>query len=226
MALTERLDAAGIDCVVCDELDHWDTVYSKLARHMEGRPALTPYVKVPGMTPPQIGSFFEAAAEYYRRAPWHRTPVDAVIELLFDAPAGRVWYGVVMGQNGMTNGLALYEDRERLRKTMTGAISPDAGLEDASAMSLIYSEEFELTGADLDAAEQFGWPVAAPEAYPMAVRVRPGEPPNTPTPDELALLEAALRVVPEFVAGGTSPLTKIVTLSQGNVATKAQWVRF
>jgi tetratricopeptide (TPR) repeat protein len=226
LALAERLEDAGIDCAINGDLEHWDSVYANLARHMEGRPSLTPYVQVPGLTPQQIGSFFEAAADYYRRAPWHRTPVDSVIELRLAGPRPRVWYAVVMGQNGMTTGLALYDDADHLRKTMTGEIPPEAGLEGTSALSLMYSEEFELAGADLDAAEQFGWPVAAPEAYPLTLRVRPGQPPSTPSADELSVMESALRLVPEFVASDRSPLTRTVSLNTGSVTVMAQWKRF
>jgi hypothetical protein len=82
-----------------------------------------------------------------------------------------------------------------------------------------------LAGADLDAAEQFGWPVAAPEAYPVVFRVQPPQGLVSPSADELRLLEAAVRAVPQLVAGGSAPVTQTVSLADRSAKVALRWKR-
>ena len=59
-----------------------------------------------------------------------------------------------------------------------------------------------MTGADLDAAEQFDWPVAAPEAYPLVYRTGLSDTLQTPSAEEFDLLEAAIQALPDFIHSG------------------------
>jgi hypothetical protein len=65
---------------------------------------------MPGVTPAQVGSFYEAAAGFFRQAPWKKVGDEAAIQVgCAKFPSGP-WYAVVMGQSGLTTGLALYDD--------------------------------------------------------------------------------------------------------------------
>jgi tetratricopeptide (TPR) repeat protein len=222
LTLQPRLEAIGVACESGGELDHWDFVYAGLARSMEGQRKTSPFVELPGTTPAQIGSFFQAAAEFHRRAPWRRAPAESVIELKFTDPPAK-WDAVVMGQSGLTFGLAMYDDKRSLRQAMSEQPTPEHVLQHSSALSLTFGEQHELAAADLDAAEQFGWPVAAPEAYPVVFRVRPSHGLTSPTSEELRVLEAALRAVPDFVADGPAALTQSVALSDRTVTVELRW---
>jgi hypothetical protein len=67
------------------------------------------------------------------------------------------------------------------------------------ALSLTYGDETETPIADVDAAEHYGWKIAAPEAYPTVMRKERGMEMRPPTADELALMEACLRALPDFI---------------------------
>ncbi len=76
------------------------------------------------------------------------------------------------------------------------------GIMSVSAMCLNYEEAQTLTGADLDAADQLGWPIAAPEAHPQVYRTGRNEVLEPPSVEEFDLLDATLQTLPDFIASG------------------------
>ncbi len=189
-----------IPCEIGDDFSILDELIDGLSASMSGRMPLTPYVQVEGMSVERVGQFFESAAQYYRRAPWGFTPTDAVWEV---QPAGMAqpWYAIVIGQNGESYGLSLIETFDDCVLMMTGLL-PDGGITSVSAMCLNYEEAQTLTGADLDAADQLGWTIAAPEAYPLVYRTGRTEVLETPSAEEFDLLEASLQTLPDFITSG------------------------
>jgi hypothetical protein len=99
----------------------------------------------------------------------------------------------------------LYDDPETLGLLLSGQFSEEEAGQRTSGLSVTFDEEFAMAVADLEAAEQFGWPVATPEAYPCAMRVNPGRVVRPPLAWELELLEASLRAIPEFLAEQDEP---------------------
>ena len=192
--LGEIPSQVGDDFAISDEL------LDDLSNSMSGRMKLTPYVQVEGMSVERVGQFFESAAQYYCRAPWAFTPSDAVWEV---QPAGvaQPWYAVVIGQNGENYGLSLIETFDDC-KLMMNSLLPDGGITQVSTMNLNFEEAQTLTGADLDAADQFGWPIAAPEAHPLVYRTGQNDVLETPTAQEFDVLDATLQTLPDFIAIG------------------------
>jgi hypothetical protein len=197
----ELLAALEIRLAVRDDLDHLDFVLDSLATDLNqhaGPPAL---LSEPEMTRELVGDFFAAAADYFRRKPWRKTPGDTVIKIECREIDGGPWYGVVMGQMGQTLGLATYHDLDELRQLMLGGHEDDAEPRTETGLTMLYGEAFEIAVRDLVAAERHGWPVATPEAYPLAVRLERGKI-RQPHPEELELLTACLRGVPDYLAAG------------------------
>lgn len=187
-------------CTVGDDFSIADEILDDLSNSMSGRMPLTPMVKVEGMSVERVGQFFESAAEYYRRAPWTFTPSDTVWEV---QPAGlsQPWYAIVIGQNGESYGVSLIEQFDECVMMMNGRL-PDDGILGLSAMCLNFEEAPALTGADLDAADQLGWPIAAPEAHPLVYRTGRSDSLETPSAAEFDLLDATLQTLPNFIASG------------------------
>jgi hypothetical protein len=197
-AVQPHVEEIGVDCIFRHELEETDFILGEMNKLMrpEGQP--------PGISEPatfasaQGASFYEAAAEFFRRRPWRRLPSTAMIQVespqLREFGPGR-WYAVVLGQAGQTLGLAIYNDRSAIEEICCSGEGPG----DATALSLLFGEGFEIPIADWLAAEQHHWPLAGPEAYPLVlcstggVNVRPLE------PWELHLLEACVRTIPDFV---------------------------
>jgi hypothetical protein len=197
--LKPHLEEIGVQPVQGDELDHLDAIFGGLSeRAGVGRePGL---LDVPGVTPQRAGSFFEAAASFFRQAPWKKVGYEAAIKVECDRFESGPWYAVLMGQSGLTNGLALYEDLETLRRLWAGDQPDEENARESVATSVMFGEEWEIPVADLDAATRFGWPVARPDAFPSVIHKERGLAMRPPLAWELELMEACLRAVPEFVS--------------------------
>jgi hypothetical protein len=219
--LTPRLEPLGIECVARDALDLLDFVFGELAQSLgeSGQPAM---VDTPGVKASHVEGLFVAAADYYAKQPWRRVPGDAAIRVRCDRFESGTWYAVVMGQSGMTLGLAMYEDLEVLRAVFR---QDDDSNRRNSALTLMYGEAFEIPVRDLDAAEQHGWPIAGPEAHPLALRVNPGMAIRPPLAWEIELLEAALGAIPQFIVrDDPTPAKMNVPVSSGEMSLELSWL--
>jgi len=221
-ALTPHLEPLGINCVVSDRLDHLDYIYSEMERSLsepEQAPAL---IDTPGVTPNHVGGFFYAAAEYYQKMPWRNVAGDVPIKVCCDKFDTGTWYAVVMGQSGMTLGLALYENLDVLKSLLRE--DADANRRN-SGLSVMYGEAFEIAIPDLDAAEENGWPVAGPEAYPMILRVNPGMAVRPPLAWELELAAGCLRAIPSFLTRSErGPARMTVPVATGELDLELSWL--
>jgi hypothetical protein len=219
--LLPRLEPLGIECVACKALEELDFVFGELAQSLgdSGQPAL---VDTPGVTPNHVEGLFAAAAEYYRKQPWRHVQGDMAVRVHCDRFQTSTWYAVVMGQSGMTLGLAMYEDLEVLK----ALLREDENSERRnSALTLMYGEAFEIPVRDVDAAEQHDWPIAGPEAYPLAIRINPGMAVRPPLAWEIELLQATLRAIPQFLTReDPTPVKMNVPISTGELGLELSWL--
>jgi tetratricopeptide (TPR) repeat protein len=226
-ALKPHLDEVGIHVVATDELDHLDAVFRDMARHIGGNapPAL---LDMPGIKPEQVASFYQAAAGFYRRAPWRKLASEVAIKVECDRFESGPWYAVVMGQSGLTFGLALYDDLKMLKKLWTGAISDEQSARETTALTLTFDDETGTPAAELDAARRFGWELAAPEAYPWIFRKERGHSVRPPLAWELELMEGSLRAVPAFAArhrpDDMATHTMTVPVASGELRLMLSWI--
>ncbi|HPM79298.1 MAG TPA: hypothetical protein PLF81_01295 [Candidatus Anammoximicrobium sp.] len=220
-ALLPHLSPLGVSCETCDRLDQMEEILEDLSSSLNGGQQLAAMIDTPGVTLRHVGGLFAAAAEFYQTRPWRNVLGDAAIGVRCDKFQAARWYAVVMGQSGMTYGLAMYEDLEVLQALLRE--DPDAQRRN-SGMSLMYSEAFEISVRDLDAAEREDWPVAGPEAYPLVLRINPGMAVRPPLAWELEILEGCLRAVPPFLARAErTPARMTVPVSTGELTLELTW---
>jgi tetratricopeptide (TPR) repeat protein len=199
--LREALEDLQIELQVLPSLDAWDEAFAHLSRSMGGggpmRPALA---ELPGATSRQIAGIFTAAADFYRSAPWRLVPGDSLLRFESPALTKTTWFACVMGQMGETFGMALYEDEEYVR-TLLADQDPDPAraMRNCSSLVLMYGERLDAAPQDVAAIEQQHLPLAAPEAYPTLMRVKPGVAIGQPLLWEARLLEAAMRSIPAYL---------------------------
>lgn len=223
-ALLPHLQRAGIACVVPERLEFLDLVLQDMVQHFAPDGGLPAILDVPGMEAAQVAGFYAAAAEFYRRRPWQRVPSDTPIKVECDKFESGPWYAVVMGQSGVQQGVAIYEDLAALLRMITGGGSEEENSRTMSALSLMFSEAFEIPVRDLDAAERHGWPIAGPEAYPLVLRINPGLATRPPLVWELELLEGCLSAIPEFLAEKKAVSVKTVATASGELTVRLSWV--
>jgi tetratricopeptide (TPR) repeat protein len=206
-AVQPHLQEIGVDCIIRSELEEADFILAEMQKMMlpDGQPPAM--VEMSTFNSSQGASFYAAAGAYYRSAPWRRVPADSLIQIdcpqLAEFSSGH-WYAVVLGQAGKTLGLALYSDKSAIEKICCGggcSTEPEEfpGGDGASAISMLFSEAFELPIADTLAAEQHHWELAGPEAYPLILCAEGGSEVRPIAPFEFQLLEGCVRAIPDFV---------------------------
>jgi len=198
-ALAPHLDAIGVNLVPTPELDQIDLLLTKLNEEMsaEQPPGL---LEMPGIDPDRVAGFYEAAAGFYRKAPWRKLGFEAAIKVECPRFDSGPWYAVVMGQGGMTIGVALYDDLRLLKKLWAGTMSDEENARETVALTVTFDDETDLSDADLDAIEQYDFEVAGPDAFPSIFRKERGMSMRPPLAWELELMEGCLRALPDFIA--------------------------
>jgi hypothetical protein len=223
-ALRSACESWKVNVKPVAKLKVWDELFAQMTDSLSDADGLRGIVEVPGMKLEQVATFYEAAAEFFRRRPWRRVPADTPFRI--DCPRFETgtWYTFVMGQSGLTLGLAMYDDLAAVKRLVSGAMSQEDHVRRMSGISLTYGEAFETPIRDVNAAEEHGWPLAAPEAYPCVIRLVPGMNPRPPLNWELALLEGALRALPDFVdRTGEEPLSLTVKAAGDELPLTLSW---
>jgi tetratricopeptide (TPR) repeat protein len=226
-ALKPHLAEIDVSLVVTEELDQLGAVVAALSEHLgeEERPGL---LDVPGVTPEQAGRFYEAAAFFYRQAPWRKVGYESAVRVECAKYESGPWYAVLMGQSGLTMGLALYEDLDLLRRLWTGDRGEEENARETVATTVTFDDETDVPFADVEAARRYGWPVARPDAYPSAFRKERGLSMRPPLAWELNLLAACLRAIPGFVdrrrQDDATPETVTVPAADGELTLTLAWV--
>jgi tetratricopeptide (TPR) repeat protein len=198
-ALRPHLDEIGVGLSAAEGLDWLDVVFQEMCAHVCGKPQ-PGLLDMPGITPGQVGSFYEAAASFFEQAPWKKVGYEAAIQVECDRFQSGPWYAVLMGQSGLTTGLALYENLEGLRKLWAGDRADEDHARQCVATTVTFGEEWDIPVIDLEAAKRYGWSVARPDAYPEVFHKERGLSLRPPLAWELELVEGCLRAVPEFVS--------------------------
>jgi hypothetical protein len=206
-ALRPALDALNVGCATVESLDGLDALLDELSGQLSAQ-SPTALLDMPGVTPQAVGSFFDAAGLFYRQAPWKKTgerPIRVECSRFESGP----WYGVLMGQAGMTCGLVLYDELETLLRIQRGDLPEEESARQTAALAVVFGAKGDLAPEDVAAAERYSWAVAGPEAYPSAYRMEPGLSMRPPLAWELDLLDGCLRGVPEFVRKKTRRLAPL-----------------
>jgi hypothetical protein len=231
-SLQPRLEAIGVVAAMADYLEHLEFACSSLT---DSGPFADEVGQAlfagEGVTREQVGDVFAAAADFYRQAPWQRTPSDQMIQVTCPQLLPHPWYAGVIGQQGVATGLALYFDWKYVQHILHGLEPTLPAMREIDGLSLMFEEQYQLAAVEVNAAEEEGWPVATPEAWPLVIRVLPKMKTRPPSGSELAVLEASLKSVAEFVARhGPFPAPAVaqvvsVTTAAGPLDLRLEWVK-
>jgi tetratricopeptide (TPR) repeat protein len=151
----------------------------------------------PGVTIDVLRRFADAAARYYRAAPWQYLSDEDLVEIESPSAPQGYRFALVLGNAGHTFGLAFYESREQ-HDAMRDATGP----EDIAAMmsvarSVLFDGANEIPLDDHDVWLEHDLPVAGPGAYPFAAHYfGPGKA-ERPGREELEFAEAVLAALAE-----------------------------
>ncbi|MFO0907867.1 MAG: tetratricopeptide repeat protein [Isosphaeraceae bacterium] len=226
--LVGPLAEIGVEVRPFDDAEVVDDMVSQLVEHVQGRPSPPSLLQMPGIKEPQLASFYEASAAFYRAAPWRYVSGSETVKIVCSRFESGPWYAVVFGQMGMTLGVALYEDLENLVTIRDGHASDEENARATVALSLTYGTKQEIPVEDLDAVETNGWEIAASDAYPSPVRKERGLTMRPPLSWELQLIEATLRALPDFLIhhdrGDSDPEAFTVATGLGPLRLELSWI--
>jgi len=227
--LQPHLEELGIDCIFRPELDEVQFILGQMVQMLHPESGPVGLVNVENFRPAQGAALYEAAAEFFRRTPWRRTPPDAAIQIecpqLGEFGSGR-WYAVITGQSGQVLGLTVYGDLSTLAQLLGGCCSETKDFQ-STALAVMFSENFEIPFDDYLAAGQHRWPVAGSEAFPLVLCTEPGMKIRALHPWELQLIEGCLRAIPDFVEKHpytNGPLEQSVATVAANLKLGLSWV--
>jgi len=190
-------DAIGAECAV-GECAMIVEMFEDLSDHMDeaagGPPSM---MAITGVAPQMVGGFYDSAAAFYQAKAWSFTPPDTAVEVRCSELIHGLWHAVVMGQMGEEFGIILFDDRDSLESLLgLGPEDAESGAMEMRGIAFSLNEQQMVHPRDVAAAEQFGWPVAAPEAWPVAYFVSDGE----IRPLEVAELQFLSAAIPAVVA--------------------------
>lgn len=176
----------------------------ELESHLNDGPEPPGLLAAAGVTPALAGAFFSAAAGFYRAAPWVRLEDRHALAVRIPAEGGDERVVSVLGNAGVQEGLAVYADWATLERLLLGA-GPDELLRAHGSLALWFGDVTEVPFDDLDALQAHGWEIAGENAYPIPVRLAPGDQTVRPGADDLRWLEGALRAIPLIVSANLRP---------------------
>ncbi len=197
-SLRSPIEEIGVRLNATEEPAEVAAALADLSEHLAGK-AEPGLLDAPGVTPAQVAGFYEAAAAFFRQAPWKKVGYESAIRVECDKFDGGPWYAVLMGQSGLTTGLALYDDLKTLQRLWTRDADDEENARETVGTSVTFGEESDIPVADLEAAKRHGWPVARQDAYPSVFHKERGLSTRPPLAWELELMEACLRAIPDFV---------------------------
>ncbi len=197
--LRPDLEKLGIPCRV-QAVEWVDDAFEDLSEFIAGETEeaqMPGLLDTPGVTPELVGELFEAAAAFYRMAPWRWLYNEDIIVIRYPLPDGPWRYVSVMGNAGMEFGLAVFERLEDYTRLAT--LTPGTAVGQMTYRSLTFDDATVLPSADLDAIERYGWEVADERAYPLPFILTPEEQVLRPGPEELEWYIVTLRAIMAFM---------------------------
>ena len=198
-ALAPALQQMDIDSKYQPQSEMVDEIIQELQAQMnDGEPETPGLLTHRQVGPHLVRGFFQAAADFYRSAPWIQLSNDEVLSIQ-QSPRQDPYYIIVMGQGGVEYGLALYKRWEDLERQFLPHDHPDEILPPTGLHSLFFNDITEVPFDDLDAIEKYNWEIAGQGAYPVPLIFLPSKEVQRPSRDELLWYEAALRAIPIFV---------------------------
>ncbi|MBI2824015.1 MAG: hypothetical protein HYX69_04900 [Planctomycetia bacterium] len=197
--LRRYLPETGIEVQLRDRLPALDRAAKELAEmadaHAQGPPSLLGGRDV---TIERIRAFADAAADFYRAAPWQYLSDSDLIEVESPKPPRLMGCFVVLGAGRSIYGLGLYPDRLSYERFLRAGQDADYDQAITSGVSQVTFDHLEeIPASDAALWLQHRLPVAADHAYPTAVKYGRNGQVSPPTEAELTFLEAILRALAE-----------------------------
>lgn len=191
--LKRELGEIGLQVAVTKDPSGIRDMLRQLAESMSHGPLPPTALEARGVTVERMRAFAEAAAAFYRAAPWRHLTDEDLVHIEAPAPPQGLGYCSVLGAAGHTFGLGFYRNPGDL-DALQDAEDPKALLEAEDRWSVLYGPLSDLPFGDVDLWEDHALAVAGEEAYPLVAEFGP-KGIERPDAKVLAYLEGLLHVL-------------------------------
>ncbi len=175
---------------VVPRLDAVSTLIDRMAAETDGE-APPAALEGKGVTVERMRAFAVAARDFYAAAPWGLLSDTDLIHVEAPSVAKAFRHLTVLGGAGHTFGLGFFSSSRAFDRMME-APDPTTLLGSSGAWSVTFDEPSNIPLSDHDLWEEQGFPVAVPEAYPVAACYGPSGGIRRPSARELGDIEAVL----------------------------------
>lgn len=203
-ALTPQLEAINVATRQAARPETVKNMLNGLEEHLRGRAEPKGLLEVRGVKPALVGGLFAAAADFYRATPWEQL-TDRNVFAVEVPELERKQFVIVMGGAGVEYGLAVFEQWADVERMFEPSLDMMDHIPTKGAHALHYNEITMVPFADLDAIAEYGWEVAAEDAYPVPMIFTPEGEARRPQRKQLQWYEATLRALPIFIRDHLRP---------------------
>jgi tetratricopeptide (TPR) repeat protein len=176
----------------------YESKMENLQKALEDIPELRGFATAPGpfsgkgVTAEAMRAYAEAAAEFYKAAPWRHLNDGDLIHIEAPKSPKGLECAVVMGEGQRTYGLSFFASDKQFRSMIEHGVDY---FRTHGAWSLTFDAITHLPFEDVDLWEDGGLPVAEPLAYPLAYYQSPSGANKRPTGKQVVFLEGLLRAL-------------------------------
>lgn len=196
-ALKPDLHDMGVIASLGPASEAMDDIIDDLAETLDALQDEPPgLLSVEGTTPRMIADLFDAAAAFYRAAPWKNLENHQTMAAHLE-PGAQDVFVQVLGNGEMEFGLVIYYAWDEVLSAFRHSNDPLEHVPPGGWHSVTYGSEDEMPTQDVVDTRKYGWKIASRRAYPLPmIFMKDGfvRPPR----QELIAFEALLRAVPLF----------------------------
>lgn len=173
-------------------------IFSDLEHTLQTNKIVPSLLEQENVTPELVGDLFDAAAEFYKAAPWiHLTNIQYLSVQV--EPENKPRYVIIMGNGGVEYGFLMYHQFDDLKQLYTFMDKPEEMIPESGYYSFNFENKYGVPLPDLEAIEEYGWAFAGEDAYPVPLVYDENEEVKRPSRADLLWYEAAMRAIPKFV---------------------------
>jgi tetratricopeptide (TPR) repeat protein len=144
-----------------------------------------------GVTVERMRAFAAAARDFYGAMPWRHLSDEDLIHVETPRVGEGFRHVTVLGRAGETFGLGFFTSEKNFEK-LHASPDPATLLEGRGRWTVLFGAPWETPISDLDLWQEHGFPVAGPEAYPVAMQVGASGRVRRPNSRELSDIETIL----------------------------------
>lgn len=173
--------------------------------HGPGELRVLPTYLTADVTPEAVASFFEAAAALYERRPWQVLPSDgSLFEVSATVLGIRGWTGCVIGQNGESFGVILFDSIAAYDRFVWLAEHAERtggrhGEDFPHQRAINFEAKAAMPASLLKEIAKHHWPVARGKAWPTVMLIEPDLTLAPPTRADLRRLEGVARALVRLI---------------------------